>query len=101
MIRRPPRSTRTDTLVPYTTLFRSGRVERVDVGADFLAQYLRQLGLVGDRGEAREVGLDGLHARLVDRRRVDLGLVEIGDTRLVGALQLGREACRERGCQYV
>src|SRR3546814_15127441 len=26
MIRRPPRSTRTDTLVPYTTLFRSPRV---------------------------------------------------------------------------
>src|SRR3546814_4472789 len=25
MIRRPPRSTRTDTLVPYTTLFRSGK----------------------------------------------------------------------------
>src|SRR3546814_16021091 len=25
MIRRPPRSTRTDTLVPYTTLFRSGQ----------------------------------------------------------------------------
>src|SRR3546814_6210214 len=25
MIRRPPRSTRTDTLVPYTTLFRSDR----------------------------------------------------------------------------
>src|SRR3546814_10496992 len=25
MVRRPPRSTRTDTLVPYTTLFRSGR----------------------------------------------------------------------------
>src|SRR3546814_7995431 len=26
MIRRPPRSTRTDTLFPYTTLFRSGGV---------------------------------------------------------------------------
>src|SRR3546814_17256275 len=26
MIRRPPRSTRTDTLFPYTTLFRSGMV---------------------------------------------------------------------------
>src|SRR3546814_67424 len=26
MIRRPPRSTRTDTLFPYTTLFRSHRV---------------------------------------------------------------------------
>src|SRR3546814_6808260 len=28
MIRRPPRSTRTDTLFPYTTLFRSGRDEK-------------------------------------------------------------------------
>src|SRR3546814_5575260 len=26
MIRRPPRSTRTDTLFPYTTLFRSGNM---------------------------------------------------------------------------
>src|SRR3546814_17978615 len=30
MIRRPPRSTRTDTLFPYTTLFRSGRGDRRD-----------------------------------------------------------------------
>src|SRR3546814_3199349 len=30
MIRRPPRSTRTDTLFPYTTLFRSPDVETVD-----------------------------------------------------------------------
>src|SRR3546814_16453051 len=28
MIRRPPRSTRTDTLFPYTTLFRSGYAVR-------------------------------------------------------------------------
>src|SRR3546814_1914366 len=35
MIRRPPRSTRTDTLFPYTTLFRS--VERLRVG--LLAGY--------------------------------------------------------------
>src|SRR3546814_3783788 len=31
MIRRPPRSTRTDTLFPYTTLFRSG--EKVSMKA--------------------------------------------------------------------
>src|SRR3546814_5507689 len=31
MIRRPPRSTRTDTLFPYTTLFRSGRIVAVYV----------------------------------------------------------------------
>src|SRR3546814_13972804 len=30
MIRRPPRSTRTDTLFPYTTLFRSGRDRRYE-----------------------------------------------------------------------
>src|SRR3546814_11815156 len=31
MIRRPPRSTRTDTLFPYTTLFRSGLAVAVGV----------------------------------------------------------------------
>src|SRR3546814_17817737 len=31
MIRRPPRSTRTDTLFPYTTLFRSGEIDRDEV----------------------------------------------------------------------
>src|SRR3546814_8459989 len=30
MIRRPPRSTRTDTLFPYTTLFRSGGLRHRD-----------------------------------------------------------------------
>src|SRR3546814_12730463 len=30
MIRRPPRSTRTDTLFPYTTLFRSAQSRRIE-----------------------------------------------------------------------
>src|SRR6056297_3869482 len=37
MIRRPPRSTRTDTLLPYTTLFRSGVTGYGD-GAGAVAQ---------------------------------------------------------------
>src|SRR3546814_11985556 len=32
MIRRPPRSTRTDTLFPYTTLFRSAVIQRIVPG---------------------------------------------------------------------
>src|SRR3546814_11977348 len=32
MIRRPPRSTRTDTLFPYTTLFRSQPGNRIERG---------------------------------------------------------------------
>src|SRR3546814_19025050 len=34
MIRRPPRSTRTDTLVPYTTLFRSNPAHKAFVAAN-------------------------------------------------------------------
>src|SRR3546814_597415 len=59
MIRRPPRSTRTDTLFPYTTLFRSGQVDL------FLAALLFLLALallVGDR-----VAVDLF---LLDRRRL-------------------------------
>src|SRR3546814_20144893 len=36
MIRRPPRSTRTDTLFPYTTLFRSHEAYQPNVVVDFL-----------------------------------------------------------------
>src|SRR3546814_7314853 len=39
MIRRPPRSTRTDTLFPYTTLFRS-----------YSEPFFQQLDLITDRG---------------------------------------------------
>src|SRR3546814_18353799 len=38
MIRRPPRSTRTDTLFPYTTLFRSARARVRRAGARERAQ---------------------------------------------------------------
>src|SRR3546814_5388378 len=44
MIRRPPRSTRTDTRVPYTTLFRSGHLSHVlgrerEAGARLVSGY--------------------------------------------------------------
>src|SRR3546814_4144929 len=45
MIRRPPRSTRTDTLFPYTTLFRSDRIDAVGVERGdhrFLADVAQQ-----------------------------------------------------------
>src|SRR3546814_20926979 len=41
MIRRPPRSTRTDTLFPYTTLFRSARCG--DPAAPFLVGEMENL----------------------------------------------------------
>src|SRR3546814_10305804 len=39
MIRRPPRSTRTDTLFPYTTLFRSPSQKSGFIGAGFTLIY--------------------------------------------------------------
>src|SRR3546814_2792454 len=52
MIRRPPRSTRTDTLFPYTTLFRS-LVELVEHGgqAEVAARGLELLDYVGGGAE--------------------------------------------------
>src|SRR3546814_6077881 len=52
MIRRPPRSTRTDTLFPYTTLFRS-----LGFGAD--VSFLLGFDLIADEIRARfEIALD-------------------------------------------
>src|SRR3546814_4495201 len=59
MIRRPPRSTRTDTLFPYTTLFRSDRDQqlvgdRIEKGAEACglipASCQITIEPVGDRG---------------------------------------------------
>src|SRR3546814_15434360 len=51
MIRRPPKSTRTDTLFPYTTLFRSpGAMETIDVpGISEEMSFLEMLDIVNER----------------------------------------------------
>src|SRR3546814_10520656 len=51
MIRRPPRSTRTDTLFPYTTLFRSGHQPTL---ADHAAFGAGQARAGRDAGRARQ-----------------------------------------------
>src|SRR3546814_20307667 len=67
MIRRPPRSTRTDTLFPYTTLFRSPDEEEQDRGAygRWQAHRARQAGSEGREGQ-RNPDREAYHRR--DRR---------------------------------
>src|SRR3546814_13914301 len=60
MIRRPPRSTRTDTLFPYTTLFRSER--------DPVVVPLEDLSGTRDRAEG-VAGAVGPLTRAIPRRR--------------------------------
>src|SRR3546814_10623866 len=63
MIRRPPRSTRTDTLFPYTTLFRSHVVLAVNKMA--LVDYDRQVfdeSRAGYAGLANQLGIPDVTA---------------------------------------
>src|SRR3546814_1102647 len=61
MIRRPPRSTHTDTLFPYTTLFRSHRGAGDDPGGDAATQHR-------SAAVAPVADLDSRHRRNGDRR---------------------------------
>src|SRR3546814_2000889 len=59
MIRRPPRSTRTDTLFPYTTLFRSSRGEQPPLRVVPADEGLRALpGPVGELDDRLVVHLE-------------------------------------------
>src|SRR3546814_12848297 len=79
MIRRPPRSTRTDTLCPDTTLFRSGRaVDRVILGPR--ARKIRP------EQPPRELVARCHRAARVDRQQGDRHVV---DQRLLEAHLLG------------
>src|SRR3546814_14639129 len=76
MIRRPPRSTRTDTLFPYTTLFRSpvaGLAARRDIDLD-LARAARKGVLEPDFHVVAQVGAArgaALLAAATERRTED------------------------------
>src|SRR3546814_11331958 len=69
MIRRPPRSTRTDTLFPYTTLFRSpgGRIwraigpEKALGGVVYCVTNCPEPGVVEDTGGHRFVKIGRAH----------------------------------------
>src|SRR3546814_16705600 len=123
MIRRPPRSTRTDTLFPYTTLFRSQFYQALHAGriaCCSLATFAEHTGLdlTDQDGSLKEdlppitrflnrmlalrIGLQNalfeeFEARLESRIE---GAIAAG-THDVGVEKIGRESGRERVCQYV
>src|SRR3546814_2324538 len=68
MIRRPPRSTRTDTLFPYTTLFRSG-IDGAPLGdREALGDQRLDADIVGARRDgALDLGLEPRLERLEER----------------------------------
>src|SRR3546814_17304095 len=107
MIRRPPRSTRTDTLFPYTTLFRSGRLGAVVViFFDLRLTGLHQMDVGGSILSGRE------QSQVVPppdqcpngHLPTQLAIVERAASPSplrAGKPQLGRASCRARVSQYV
>src|SRR3546814_18456701 len=117
MLRRPRRSTRTDPLFPYTTLFRSdlvipalgrgtaGRLLFARPGhaaeggnADDAVAAVHEVNLAGDT--ARQVGGE------VKAGRADFLQQHVALQRRVVAVpaeheEIGRASCRERVCPYV
>src|SRR3546814_14209402 len=104
MIRRQPRSTRTDTLFPYTTLFRSSHDQRA--APPCMGDSLRRRALFGLVGRLRAIAKQefgaqqpaafgaGRHRRARFSRRA-----EVGDD--LDPDEIGRASCRESVWQYV
>src|SRR3546814_6455078 len=87
MIQRPPRSTRTDTLLPYTTLFRS---ERPDQNLPACPSIVSDEPPRGQRGRARQ---------RLPRARPDPGrraASSIRAQRLADAEAMGQDRCPRR-----
>src|SRR3546814_12320173 len=118
MRRRPPRSTRTDTLFPYTTLFRSsqwrGKAHILAAAAD----GERKLVIGNHHFDPRLIFVDDDTADRCGLQRIDdesrgifrpgndvdlLALHFLDDCLNATALhaEIGRASCRERVCQYV
>src|SRR3546814_18579457 len=118
MIRRPPRSTRTDTLFPYTTLFRSRysisftgaaglpitklpaavwvtvRVQSPACGAGAAAPASITTPISASNRVMNALSVLVENGGAVRRR-------DPGGARFEYRLQLGRASCRARVCQYV
>src|SRR3546814_7299324 len=69
MIRRPPRSTRTDTLFPYTTLFRSRATASCIVACDCPPQAGQAHCLIADTREPGGKAAQGLFISFPKTRR--------------------------------
>src|SRR3546814_11499082 len=116
MIRRPPGSTRTDTLFPYPTLFRSEALankaaawpglEGMDLAIEVSAKESRLwkdgVWKLGFGYGLDEAGEERPHVVAIDygaKNNIFRNLVKAGAR--VTVLQIGRASCRERVGQYV
>src|SRR3546814_11874239 len=112
MIRRPPRSTRTDTLLPYTTLFRSLlTLIDPDRAALLTRDICRQTAqspagpLVWPLQGVETACMIGWHGVSVlaeaHAKGIEADYAAAWPNIRRRAFEIGRASCRERVCQYV
>src|SRR3546814_12478871 len=107
MNQRPPRSTRTDTLLPDTTLFRSPAFAQDAAAQDAAADEAGDDAIV-------VTGIRSSLATALGEKRTSDNIVEVIQAEDIGKLpdqnlaevlenvtgEIGRASCRERVCQY-
>src|SRR3546814_13309890 len=107
MIRRPPRSTRTDTLFPYTTLFRSNVATLLGLPTFELMRHDVCFPLYVEVDEIYNLACPAspVHYRhdpvQTTKTSVHGAINVLGLAKRVTAkiLTIGRESCRERACK--
>src|SRR3546814_16094463 len=101
MIRRPPRSTLTDTLFPYTTLFRSGKIALVEEYEGGPPLDRRKLQWMLENYTC--VTFNGINYDLpmCEMAIHGLSLLKLKQASDKIIQEIGRASCRERVCQYV
>src|SRR3546814_17976568 len=114
MIRRPPRSTRTDTLFPYTTLFRSRKAPEtvrralLDGAAAIAASHGLAAISVQTVADSAKVTKGGLFHHFPNKQALVEGVLAdqfekldaVLDDIIAADRQIGRASCRERVCRY-
>src|SRR3546814_19218470 len=112
MIRRPPRSTRTDTLFPATTLFRSrldefarlGKASVIASGFSYVAGYgLRLVPVIQSRSQLRAIYGPDVTDEIIANCGLEVVFTpkELKVANELSERQIGRASCRERVWQYV
>src|SRR3546814_20378786 len=108
MRRRPPRSTRTDTLFPYTTLFRSlaEPIQAKPEAAHSADIHEYQQGHPGEPTGAAKTAVAAKYPLAQQLQHGDqhecVGSVAMQATHPpTGVRKLRRESCRASGCKYV
>src|SRR3546814_20126205 len=86
MIRRPPSSTGTDTVLPYTTLGRAARASGVP--ARIVEAYIKALATKVSIG--RDVGANDIFDLIVERERAATGEERLGGLAFAGPERSGK-----------